>query len=149
MSGKTWTCKPQGIALAAVLGVAAPPAAAQLDLTNVAFAPVTGPTSIPIGHTEFCKLHRDECGAYAHVVEATVLTESRWAELVQVNNALNSSIVPVTDADFYQVDELWTYPAGYGDCEDIALAKRRQLINAGWDASTLIDRKSTRLNSSH
>jgi predicted transglutaminase-like cysteine proteinase len=40
--------------------------------------------------------------------------------------------------DFYQVDEFWTYPAGYGDCEDFALAKRRQLIEAGWEPSTLL-----------
>jgi predicted transglutaminase-like cysteine proteinase len=138
MPGKKTNINLLAVALVALLGFTAPAAATQLDLTHVAFAPVTGATSIPVGHSEFCKLNRDECGANARVVEAVTLTEARWAELVQVNNEFNSSIVPVTDADLYQVDELWAYPDGYGDCEDIALAKRRQLIDAGWDASALL-----------
>src|SRR5690606_30104119 len=32
----------------------------------------------------------------------------------------------------------WTYPNGYGDCEDFALLKRRDLIAAGWPPSTLM-----------
>src|SRR5690606_23222094 len=54
------------------------------------------------------------------------------------NNAMNSAIVPITDLDYYQVGELWTYPDGYGDCEDFVLAKRRLLIEQGWDPSTLL-----------
>lgn len=132
------TIRAAAAALVALLGFASPAAAGQLDFANAAFAPVTGPTSIPIGHSEFCKVHGEECGANARVVDAMALTEGRWEELVQVNNTMNDTIVPITDADLYQVDELWTYPDGYGDCEDIALAKRRQLIDAGWDASTLL-----------
>jgi predicted transglutaminase-like cysteine proteinase len=122
----------------AVVGSAAPTAAGQLNFAHTAFAPISGTTSIPIGHSEFCKVHREECTAYDRVVDAVVLDESRWQQLVEVNNAANGSIVPITDADLYQVDELWTYPDGYGDCEDIALAKRRQLIEAGWEPSTLL-----------
>jgi len=124
--------------LAASLAFAAPAAASNVDLSNPAFAQVTGPTSIPIGHSEFCKTHGDECGVYAGAVEVTELDETRWTQLVSINNNLNSAIVPVTDQDYYQVAEFWTYPSGYGDCEDIALAKRRELIANGWNASTLL-----------
>jgi predicted transglutaminase-like cysteine proteinase len=115
-----------------------PVAAAKVDLSNPAFAQTAGATSIPIGHSEFCKANRGECGTNRNVIDVEVLTESRWQSLVAVNDRMNREIVPVSDADLYQVEELWTYPDGYGDCEDIALAKRRALIAEGWDASTLL-----------
>ncbi len=113
-------------------------AAGAVDLTNVAFAPTLGPTTIPIGHAQFCKSHGDECGPNQHLTEIMQLTDDRWEQLVSANNRMNSEIVPITDEDLYKVGELWTYPDGYGDCEDIALAKRRELITGGWDPSTLL-----------
>ena len=93
---------------------------------------------MPIGHSEFCKSHNVECGTNGRVSDVTVLTEERWQQLVDTNNRMNTEIVPITDEDLYKVGELWTYPDGYGDCEDYVLAKRRELINEGWDASTLL-----------
>ena len=109
-----------------------------IDLSNPAFARTIGPTSIPIGHMEFCKRHRVECGPTATAGGIEALDEQRWRELVETNNRFNTEIIPVTDLDFYQVGELWTYPQGYGDCEDFVLAKRRMLIDAGWDPSALL-----------
>lgn len=127
------------LALAALCFLAAPAAAETIvDLGNPAFAQVTGPTSIPIGHSEFCKQHADECRSFSGAVTVSRLTEERWNQLVDVNNRFNSSIVPITDQDFYHVAEFWNYPDGYGDCEDIALAKRRELIASGWNPSTLL-----------
>ena len=126
------------IATTAILAFAAPASASQVDMTNAAFAQVTGPASVPIGHAEFCKSHRAECGPNKQAIDMTGLTEARWAQLVDVNNGYNSSIVPETDEDLYKVAEYWAYPDGYGDCEDIALAKRRALIADGWNASTLL-----------
>jgi predicted transglutaminase-like cysteine proteinase len=127
-------------ALAAGLGVGAGSAgAASVDFTNIAFAPIAGPTSIPIGHAEFCANHREECSANGSVREAIELDEALWEQLVSVNKRMNAEIVPITDADRYKVGEFWTYPEnGYGDCEDYALAKRRELIREGWDPSTLL-----------
>lgn len=110
-----------------------------LDITNVAFVQtVGGTTSIPVGHAEFCKTHAAECGANAHPIAYVGLTEGLWQQLLTVNADVNQAVVPVTDEALYQVSEFWTYPNGYGDCEDYALAKRRDLINAGWPASTLL-----------
>jgi predicted transglutaminase-like cysteine proteinase len=108
------------------------------DISNPAFAQVIGPTSTPIGHAEFCKTHRDECGRTGREASAVQLTDRLWEQLVNTNNRMNTDIVPVTDADLYKVGEFWTYPRGYGDCEDIALAKRRALIEDGWDPSALL-----------
>jgi predicted transglutaminase-like cysteine proteinase len=131
------------IAAAVAIGMAAfilamPARADQVDFTNPAFAPAGGITSIPVGASEFCKSHRGECKANPNAVGAMGLTEARWNQLVQINNVINAGVVAVTDEDLYKVAEYWAYPDGYGDCEDFALAKRKALIEAGWNPSTLL-----------
>ncbi len=127
------------IVLLALSAIAPTAPAAALDLANVAFIQTaSGKSSIPVGHLEFCKARPDECRPYDRVVPAMPLTETTWQQLVSINAFHNQNIVPVTDAELYRVDEFWTYPNGYGDCEDFALIKRRDLINAGWHPSTLM-----------
>jgi predicted transglutaminase-like cysteine proteinase len=124
-------------ALLALLAIAAP--AHAIDTANVAFVQTsTTITSIPVGHADFCKARPAECGTNAHPVAAMPLTETLWQQLQTVNAYYNQSVVAVTDDDLYNVQEFWTFPNGYGDCEDYALAKRRDLINAGWPASVLL-----------
>ena len=121
----------------ALLALVSP--AAAIDFTNVAFLQTAKEaTSIPVGHLEFCKTRPAECQAHQTIVPATVLDDTTWGQLVSINAYYNETIVPVSDADLYQVDEFWTYPNGYGDCEDFALIKRRDLIAAGWHPSTLM-----------
>lgn len=125
-------------AIVALIVIIATPAQA-FDTANVAFVQtVAGATSIPVGHAEFCRSRPDECRVNANAVSAVSLTEGLWQQLLTVNATINSAVAPVTDQDLYRVAEFWTYPNGYGDCEDYALAKRRDLINAGWPASTLL-----------
>lgn len=126
--------------LGAILALAAFAAPVQaLDTNNVAFIQTSAnPTSIPVGHLEFCNNHPAECRANANPVAALSLDNDLWQQLLNINAYINQTVVPVTDQDLYQVAEFWTYPNGYGDCEDYALAKRRELINAGWPASTLL-----------
>ncbi len=123
--------------ITALIALANP--ASAVDFTNVAFIQTaSGTTSIPVGHLEFCKTRPAECRAYDRVEPATVLTDANWQQLTAINTYYNQNIVPVTDMDLYQVEEFWTYPNGYGDCEDFALIKRRDLIAAGWHPSTLM-----------
>ena len=122
----------------AIFILAMPARADQIDFTNPAFAPAGGTTSIPVGAAEFCKSNRGECTANPNAVEAVGLTDKRWAQLVQINNVVNAAVVAMTDKDYYNVAEYWAYPDGYGDCEDYALAKRKALIEAGWNSSTLL-----------
>jgi predicted transglutaminase-like cysteine proteinase len=138
MSVKKSVLRIAAIAATLVASVATVHAEPTFDLANPAFAPTLGPTSIPIGHAQFCQQHRDECGAYDRVSDVATLTQELWEQLVAINNRMNSEIVPITDEDLYGVSEFWTYPDGYGDCEDIALAKRRALIEDGWDPGTLL-----------
>lgn len=126
--------------LGAIMTLAAMAAPAQaVDTTNIAFVQTNaGTTSIPVGHAEFCQSRPDECRANAQIVTAVELNDMRWQQLLAVNAYVNATVVPVTDQELYQTTEFWTYPNGYGDCEDYALAKRRELINAGWPASALL-----------
>lgn len=125
--------------ISALIAIAPAAPTSALDLTNVAFVQTAiGTTSIPVGHLDFCNTHPSECRPNDRIVPATVLTNANWQQLVSVNAYYNQNVVPVTDQDLYKVAEFWTYPNGYGDCEDFALAKRRDLINSGWHPSTLM-----------
>jgi predicted transglutaminase-like cysteine proteinase len=133
-----------GGALIALISFGTPAEAANagvqpVDFANPAFAPVTGPTSIPVGAAQFCKANRNDCGPNNRPVPAEMLTQASWQQLTAVNDEVNRKIVPETDEQLYHVAEYWTYPTkGAGDCEDIALQKRKELIAAGWDASALL-----------
>jgi predicted transglutaminase-like cysteine proteinase len=122
------------------LGLAGAPATAAqpIDFTNAAFAPASGATTIPIGAVDFCRRYAGECRPNGRIVEDFRLTPRKWQHLLDVNTHFNLTIMPETDMQLYHVEEFWTYPHGFGDCEDIALAKRRQLIEDGWPASTLL-----------
>jgi predicted transglutaminase-like cysteine proteinase len=125
------------VTLACVLATAATGAEFSLP-PEPSFVLTGAQTSRPIGHEKFCRTYPDECGANAKVIEKVGLTSGLLNELRVINDSLNAAITPVTDSDFYKVDELWVYPVAAGDCEDFVLAKRRALVVAGWPISTLL-----------
>jgi len=99
---------------------------------------VTGKTTQPIGHYEYCRRLPAECRVRSADTRPVKLTNKRWADLVEVNDLFNRTVAPVTDLEYYRVEEYWTMPDRFGDCEDYVLAKRQQLINRGWPASSLL-----------
>jgi predicted transglutaminase-like cysteine proteinase len=123
---------------AAILLIAVCTAPALAQTVKLAYALVSGKTSEPAGYAQFCQTRPSECAPKGALVGEVVLNQAKWSELLRVNSFYNQSIVPVSDQDLYQTEEFWTYPNGYGDCEDFALAKRRELIDRGWPASTLL-----------
>ncbi len=118
--------------------VAALTSPAQAISSNEAFAAEVRETSIPMGHAEFCKSHASECKQNVEFVSYEQLTQTKWQQLLDVNAKFNAQIQPINDIDLYQTVEFWTYPNGFGDCEDYVLAKRRALIQAGWATSALL-----------
>lgn len=100
--------------------------------------PVTGRTSQPIGHYEYCRKYRSDCNLRSADTHPVKLTTRRWKELVSVNGSTNKSVRPVTDQDYYDQEEFWAYPGKYGDCEDYVLLKRYLLMQRGWPASSLL-----------
>lgn len=107
-------------------------------LASTSHMATAGKTSQPIGHAIFCKQFQQECQVRSSDTRAPELTRKRWADLVRINNHANSSVDPVTDYEGYGVEEHWTYPKSYGDCEDYVLLKRYMLIQRGWPPSSLL-----------
>jgi len=97
-----------------------------------------GRTSQPIGHALFCQQFPQECAVTTKSIKATKLTRKRWADVVEVNNHINRAVKPITDQEYYGVEEHWTYPKEYGDCEDYVLLKRYMLLQRGWPESSLL-----------
>lgn len=91
---------------------------------------ITAPT--PAGYTSFCVRFADQCEADAASPRTITLTDEIWKKLSAVNLEINEAIWPQEDSRHYGRNEYWTIPTdGYGDCEDIALTKRKKLTEAG------------------
>ncbi len=114
-----------------VLGSANPVHAASLAMN------VSGRTNPPVGYVDFCRTFPDECLRNGSE-EAETLTERRWRDLQEVNTFVNRIILPATDREFYDKDEVWTLPETRGDCEDYVLLKRKWLVERGWPTSALL-----------
>jgi len=102
------------------------------------FMAEAGLTTRPVGHSEFCKRYPSECRVKSRTESRVHLTSARWNALVAVNNAVNWTITPVTDAELFGREEVWVYPETKGDCEDFVLLKRRELIKKGWPVGSLL-----------
>jgi predicted transglutaminase-like cysteine proteinase len=98
---------------------------------------IKGSTKTPIGARQFCTERPDECRPIDTVKGPIALTDAMRRDLREINRVWNRKVVAITDQDYYQKREFWTYPDGFGDCEDFALAKRRALIERGWPAGAL------------
>src|SRR3546814_20383627 len=85
---------------------------------------VLPPTSVFV----FCYRLPSECSETAHSGGPVVLDGSRWAQLDAVNSDVNRNIHYVADSRTFDRSEYWTLPQGQGDCEDLALEKRRRQI---------------------
>ncbi len=94
-------------------------------------------TSQPIGHYDFCQIHKDECGPNRNSAPIE-MTDARWTSVRLVNITVNRTITPMTYKEIYGQDEVWAYPTTAGDCEDFALLKRRMLIQRGFSAANLL-----------
>jgi predicted transglutaminase-like cysteine proteinase len=97
-----------------------------------------GVSSQPVGHYEFCKENRNECGRISGSTSPVHLTEANWKTILKVNYTVNTTIQPMTDMQLYGVEEKWAIPTTAGDCEDYALLKRKLLMQSGISASDLL-----------
>jgi predicted transglutaminase-like cysteine proteinase len=102
------------------------------------FMPTGNLTSQPIGHYEFCRKLPAECEERTPVEAPIELTRQLWAEMIAINNKVNTNVLPRTDMEMWGKEEVWSYPGRYGDCEDYALEKRRELMQKGVPAGDLL-----------
>jgi predicted transglutaminase-like cysteine proteinase len=127
-------------AAALILATTGASTASALEPSRAAspFMTIGGLTSQPIGHFEFCETHVAECNVVSAKASRVHLTTDLWNQLTGVNSEVNRDIAPATDMELYGVEEYWTYPVTAGDCEDLALLKRRDLIEKGWPVGALL-----------
>ncbi|CCV06650.1 Transglutaminase family protein cysteine peptidase BTLCP [Mesorhizobium metallidurans STM 2683] len=104
-----------------------------------AFMHTGGRTTQPIGHYEFCQKLPRECSQRTPKQAPVELTRKLWARIVSINNSVNTRIEPRTDMEQWGKEEVWSYSdSGFGDCEDYALEKRRELMAIGVPAGDLL-----------
>ena len=121
--------------LAAVMGLAAMGGTAN---AGQPFMQTAGRTTQPVGHYEFCQRQPEECRQKTASKAPVELTRPLWAAMVEINNTVNTMVVPRTDMEMWGQEEVWSYPDGVGDCEDYALEKRRRLMALGVPAGDLL-----------
>jgi predicted transglutaminase-like cysteine proteinase len=104
-----------------------------------AYMPVGQQVIPPYGYVAFCMRNPKECEGGTDAPRNMELTQARWAELNQVNDYVNNNVPQVEDISNYGVSEIWSYPNERGgDCEDLALLKRKMLIERGWAPEDLL-----------
>jgi predicted transglutaminase-like cysteine proteinase len=87
---------------------------------------------VPAGFIAFCLRTPDQCAEPKDGLKTIALTPLTWELLQHVNQTENEDIRQVDDEAHYGRADYWTVVTdGYGDCEDIALTKRKDLIDAG------------------
>ncbi len=96
------------------------------------------PTTQPVGHYEFCQTQPQECGQKSPKRAPVELTRRLWSAMIGINDGVNAAVAPRTDMEMWGREEVWSYPAGQGDCEDYALEKRRRLMAFGVPAGDLL-----------
>ena len=98
--------------------------------------PLAGIEAPPPQYRAFCEREPGAC-----VMDGD--TQIGWTLQLQlllgrVNRDVNAAIRLVPDAGVPGQADIWCFPAqGTGDCEDLALEKRRQLVEAGLPAGAL------------
>jgi predicted transglutaminase-like cysteine proteinase len=87
-------------------------------------------------YADFCRRNPGECDMSG---DCEIQHTKRLVDrLVQVNAAVNREILFASDKAQYGAEEYWSYPStGWGDCEDMALEKRRRLVLSGMPRGAL------------
>lgn len=90
-------------------------------------------------YLDLCARAPVECAPYSARGQFVKLSPGVLESLHSVNRKVNRSIRYASDTRNYGHIDYWNLPsAGTGDCEDYALAKRRELISRGWPRSSLL-----------
>lgn len=116
--------------MACVAGLAAPDEVQAQDTCLQMHLPVDRVIAPPETYVEFCLQYDGACELTGP--EVLEWTSDTHAKIAQINAKVNAEITVVPDWQFHGLEDVWDYPFNcQGDCEDIALEKRRQLTEAG------------------
>jgi predicted transglutaminase-like cysteine proteinase len=133
------------IAAAVILVIPQDMKAGIVGMSRASLAPVAQhiafhrPTLAPMAYTQFCLRYSDQCKTQKLIFRGgpVRLTEQRVLELNEVNDSVNSSIIP--ERNYAGVAaEKWLIAPSNGDCNDYAVTKRSALLALGWPSRALL-----------
>lgn len=127
-----------GTWLIAVAALAAPLPAAAASIDP--FLTPQQPIAAPNGFVAMCSAQPDACSDAGDT--AATASPKRWETLLRrINRRVNRHVRQVSDETRYAQHDLWRASGigrgAAGDCEDIALEKRKLLVDAGVPADRL------------
>lgn len=98
-----------------------------------------GPAPAPAAFHAFCKQWPDQCARRNNTKLTLQMTPDIMAKLQAVNREVNGTIHQVSDWSIHGREDVWTLTVnGRGDCEDLALLKRKRLMDMGLPSSALL-----------
>ncbi|RYH10194.1 transglutaminase-like cysteine peptidase [Tropicimonas sp. IMCC6043] len=125
-------CRPR-VRGAIAVGVALVWLATAGAATAGSFLPSQGPVAAPRGAVGLCATYRWACAG------PTRTSAPELADLGALSRRINRSTHEIADEVQYRKPDVWTLPtARGGDCEDLALLKKRELVALGYDPSRLL-----------
>ena len=95
------------------------------------------PTLAPFQHVRFCLRYPSDCKSDATEVERIELNPEISALLERVNRNVNAEIAPTIKGYGPELRDGWTIAPSLGDCNDYAVTKRHELLQAGVPAKAL------------
>lgn len=116
-----------------LVGLAAPQPA---QASNAPFLSTKGRVAPPSGAQSLCKAYHWAC---ATARSGGAVTAGQMQIVREINTRINRRYREIGDRQQYGVTERWAMPTSRGgDCEDFALAKKRELIRYGIDPQRLL-----------
>ena len=103
---------------------------------NSAMMATAGSAFAPPAARTFCARQPRFCTPTGHVKQVK-LSDRRAADLQAVNSSVNTRIRERNDSSAGIGDD-WRIAGKEGDCEDIAIRKKSELMKRGWPASALL-----------
>lgn len=97
----------------------------------------TGYAFPPPAFNAFCAKQKSLCSTSGGA-RVVAMTSARKAALQRVNSSVNARIAQRSDRATTGKDDEWDLPTRQGDCEDIAILKKSELLKLGWPASALL-----------
>ncbi|WP_245520236.1 transglutaminase-like cysteine peptidase [Mesorhizobium sp. M00.F.Ca.ET.217.01.1.1] len=91
----------------------------------------------PPAFYSFCSRQPSLCST-AGGTKVVALRPQLSAQLNEINLSVNSRITEVSDRAVVGKNDDWRVPTVSGDCEDIAILKKLELMKRGWPASALL-----------
>ena len=97
----------------------------------------TAPALAPFQHVRFCLRYPADCKSNPREADRIELNAEKSELVKRVNMDVNAAIIPTVKDHGAEPQEGWTIAPTSGDCNDYAVTKRHELLQAGLPAKAL------------